>query len=155
MSGTPLSVIQGTAYNPNAAGSSQVPDLVNDSVESHPHNFINKPPSGADPNRYQHFDRSAHQVVNLPADQPQRFGTARQNGVRGLDLWNLYTGLFRTVNPLMSVKRQFRLEVLNALNRPNYANPRSNSSNAAAFGSITLTTSVGERDVRLGFRIRF
>jgi hypothetical protein len=154
MSGTPIYIVQGTAYNLNAAGSSQIPDLVKSSVAMY-NNFVGKPPTGADPNMYQYFDRSAYQAVNIAADQPQRFGNSPRNTLRGPGFWNLDLGLFRTVDLKMSIRMQFRLEVLNALNHANYASPGNNVSDAATFGFITATTGVGERNIRLGFRIWF
>jgi len=40
-------------------------------------------------------------------------------------------------------------------NHPNFANPGNNISDAGTFGFITQTTSVGERNIRLGARIWF
>jgi hypothetical protein len=45
--------------------------------------------------------------------------------------------------------------MLNALNHPNYSNPGNNISDSANFGFITSTTGVGERNIRLGFRVWF
>src|SRR5262249_39149478 len=83
MSGTPIYIVQDTAFNLNAAGSRQVPDLVKDGVATYPNNQVNRPPAGADPNAYQYFDRSAYQVVNIAAGQPHRFGPSPGNPLRG------------------------------------------------------------------------
>jgi hypothetical protein len=155
MSGTPIYIVQNTGFNLNAAGSGQIPDLVKSTVTTYPHNFVKQPPSGSNSNDYQYFDRSAYLALNIAADQPQRFGNSPRNLVRGPGFWNLDLGLFRTVDLVKSVRMQFRLEVLNALNHPNYANPGNNVSDSATFGFITSTTGVGERNIRLAARIWF
>jgi hypothetical protein len=155
MSGTPIYIIQNTGYNLNAAGSGQVPDLVKDTVAVYPDNKVNRPPAGADPNQYQYFDRSAYQAVNIPAGQQQRFGTSPRNTVRGPSFWNVDLGLFRTIELPRSVVLQLRFEALNALNHPNFSNPGNNVSDANAFGFITSTTGVGERNIRLAVRVSF
>jgi hypothetical protein len=156
MSGTPIYIVQNSAFNLNAAGSSQVPDLIKDTVETFPGNKVNKPPAGADPNDYQYFDRSAYQSVNIPAGQPQRFGTSPRNTVRGPGFWNVDLGLFRTFDLPKTVRLQLRIEALNAFNHPNFANPGNNISDAGTFGFITSTTGAyGERNLRLGIRMSF
>jgi len=50
---------------------------------------------------------------------------------------------------------QFHVELLNALNHPNLANPGNNVTDAANFGFITSTTGVGERNIRFGLRATF
>jgi hypothetical protein len=155
MSGTPIYIIQNTAFNLNAAGSAQVPDLVKDTVAVFPDNNKNRPPAGADPNQYQYFDRSAYQAVNIPLGQPQRFGNSPRNTLRGPGFWNVDLGLFRSVDLPRSVRVQFRFEALNALNHANYANPGNNISDPGTFGFITNTTGYGERNLRLGVRVSF
>ncbi len=154
MSGTPIYIIQNTAYNLNAAGSGQIPDLVKGTVAVYPDNKVNKPPAGADPNQYQYFDRSAYQAVNIPAGDPQRFGTSPRNTVRGPGFWNVDMGIFRTIG-WRSFSLQLRVEALNVFNHPNYANPGNNISDAGTFGFITSTTGVGERNIRFGARFSF
>ena len=155
MSGTPIYIIQNTAFNLNAAGSAQVPDLVGNPATFPDHN-VNRPPAGADPNQYQYFDRSAYQAVNIPAGQAQRFGDSPRNTLRGPGFWNVDLGLFRTIDLPGSVRMQLRFEALNALNHPNFANPGNNISDAGTFGFITQTTgNYGERNIRLGVRVTF
>lgn len=144
-----------SGFNLQAAGSQQVPDLVKSDVATYPDHQVGRPPAGADPNDYQYFDRSAYQAVNIPAGQPQRFGTSPRNTVRGPGFWNVDLGLFRTVALPGSAEMQFRFEMLNALNHPNYSNPGNNVSDAGTFGFITSTTGIGERNIRLGFRVTF
>jgi hypothetical protein len=156
MSGTPIYIVQNNAFNLNAAGSSQVPDLVKGSVAIYPNNNVNKPPAGADPTQYQYFDTSAYQAVNIPAGQQQRFGNSPRNSIRGPGFWNVDLGLFRDIWLPKNVRLQFRFEALNALNHPNLANPGNNISDAATFGYITSTTgNYGERNIRLGVRVSF
>jgi hypothetical protein len=155
MSGTPIYVIQNAGFNLNAAGSAQVPDLVKSTVETFPDNKVNRPPAGADPNQYQYFDRSAYQAVNIPVGEPQRFGSSPRNTVRGPGFWNVDLGMFRTIDLPRSASLQLRFEALNALNHPNFSNPGNNISDAAAFGFITTTTGVGERNIRLAVRLSF
>ena len=155
MSGTPIYIVQNTGFNLNAAGSGQIPDLIKDDVQIFSDNSVNRPPAGADANQYQYFDRSAYQAVNIPAGQPQRFGTSPRNSIRGPGFWNVDLGLFRTFNLPGTAALQFRFEVLNALNHPNFANPGNNISDAGTFGFITQTTGIGERNLRLGARIWF
>jgi hypothetical protein len=155
MSGTPIYIVQNTAFNLNAAGSGQVPDLVKDTVATYPDNQVNKPPAGADPNQYQYFDRSAYQAVNVPAGQQQRFGTSPRNSLRGPGFWNIDMGVFRTISLPGNVDLQLRVEALNLLNHPNFSNPGNNISDASTFGFITSTTGVGERNIRFGVRVSF
>jgi hypothetical protein len=155
MSGTPIYIVQNTAFNLNAAGSSQVPDVVG-TPRTFPDANVNRPPTGADPNQYQYFDRSAYQAVNIPAGQQQRFGNSPRNTLRGPGFWNLDLGLFRNIDLPGSVRMQLRFEALNALNHPNFANPGNNISDAGNFGFITGTTgNYGERNIRLGVRVTF
>src|SRR4029453_8667003 len=146
----PIYIVQNTAFNLNAAGSAQVPDQIKDTVETFPGNNVNRPPAGADPNQYQYFDRSAYQAVNIPAGEAQRFGNSPRNTLRGPGFWNVDLSLFRTFWLSRSMKLQLRLEALNALNHPNFANPGNNVSDAGTFGFITNTTgNYGERNIRL------
>ena len=154
MSGTPIYIVQGTAGNLNAAGSGQVPDLVKSSVDVFPGNAVNRPPAGADANAYQYFDRSAYQAVSIPAGQAQRFGNSPRNSLRGPGLSNVDLGLFRSVTLPGRATMQFRFEMLNALNHPNFSNPGNNVSDAATFGFISSTTGVGERYREIVDRLR-
>jgi hypothetical protein len=146
MSGTPITIAQGNAGNLNALGSSQYPDQVKGTVD-----ILDGVGAG---NLY--FDTAAYAPVNIPANQPQRFGNAGRNPIRGPGVFNIDGGLFRTV-PLGRSQLQFRVEVLNLLNHPNFANPGGDISNAGTFGIIssTTTTVASERTVRLGVRYAF
>ncbi len=143
MSGTPINIIQGNAFNLLAGGSGQYPDQVADV------RIVGGVGVG---NEY--FDRSAYAAVNIPAGQPQRFGNSGRNPIRGPGFWNVDLGLFRTFD-FGRVKLQFRAEAINALNHPNFSNPGGDISNAGTFGFITSTTGTGERNLRFGARLSF
>ena len=155
MSGTPIYIVQGTAGALNAPGSSQVPDLIKGTVAINNNFTPGAAPAGADPTQYQYFDRSAYQPVNIPAGQPQRFGNSPRNSLRGPGYVELDLGLFRSFSLGGTAVAQLRIEALNALNHPNFANPSGDISNQSTFGYITGTTGVGERNFRLGLRFWF
>jgi len=150
MSGTPFSIVQGSAPNLLAGGSGQIPDQINPNVVFFGGNLKGTPPPGADPSRYQYFDRTAFAQVDTA-----RFGNAGRNNLRGPNFVNLDLGIFRSVSLTETVRIQFRVETLNALNHPNFSNPGGDISNAGTFGFITSTTGVGERNFRLGARVSF
>jgi hypothetical protein len=155
MSGTPFSVLQGNAGNLNAPGSGQYPDQIKSDVQIFSDNLKGTPPAGADPTRFQYFDRTAYAAVNIPAGQPQRFGSVGRNTLRGPGFFNIDMSLFRSVSLTEDIKLQFRAEALNALNHPNFANPGADVSNAGALGYITSTVGQGSRIFRLGARVSF
>jgi hypothetical protein len=102
-----------------------------------------------------YFDTTAYSIVNIPSGQPQRFGNAGRNNLRGPGFFNIDLALFRAFSITESIRIQFRAEALNALNHPNFANPAADISNAASFGFITSTTGQGSRIFRLGARASF
>jgi hypothetical protein len=157
-SGAPFYVIQGTAGNLNAAGSGQVPDQIKPVVEIFGDNLKGTPVGGAtSPTApgYRYFDTTAYAPVNIATGQPQRFGNAGRNNLRGPGFFNVDLSLFRTISLTERIRLQLRIEALNALNHPNFGNPGSDISNAAAFGFITSTVGTGERNFRLGARVSF
>lgn len=145
MSGTPFYVVQGNGGNLNAGGSQQVPDQIK--------SFVNIP--GGIGTGHPYFDTTAYAAVNIPAGQPQRFGNAGRNNLRGPGFVNLDLSLFRTISITEGIRLQFRAEALNALNHPNFSNPGADISTAGTFGFITSTTGTGERNLRFGARISF
>ena len=64
-------------------------------------------------------------------------------------------GLFKTISMPRGSQLQLRIEALNAFNHPNMGNPGADISNAGAFGFITNTIGVGERNIRVGARFAF
>ena len=91
-----------------------------------------------------------------------RFGTAPWGAVRGPGYGNWDFGLFRQFNLPRSVHAQFRFEAFNVLNTPHFNNPGGNVSNLQLNpdgtvrnlnGFSEVTTSFGERQMRLGVRL--
>jgi hypothetical protein len=155
-SGAPFYVVQGTAGNLNAGGSGQVPDQIKPSVQIFSGNLKGTPPTGAtNASGYRYFDTTAYTAVNIASGQPQRFGNAGRNNLRGPGFFNVDLGLFRSISLTERINLQFRIESLNVLNHPNFGNPGADISNAAAFGYITSTVGTGERNFRLGARVSF
>jgi hypothetical protein len=142
-SGAPFSAIQGNGGNLNAAGSSQYPDQIASRVAILDGVGLGNP----------YFDTAAFAPVNIPANQPQRFGNVGRNTLIGPGFFNIDSGLFRTISVTEHVKMQLRAEALNVLNHPNFANPGGDISTAASFGYITQTNGQGSRLWR--FAVRF
>jgi carboxypeptidase family protein/TonB-dependent receptor-like protein len=155
ISGSPISIVQNNGFNLNAPGSAQVPDQVNTNVQTFGDNLKGTPPPGADPTRYQYFDRTAFAAVNIPAGQPQRFGSVGRNTLRGPGFFNMDLSLFRTIAFTEGISLQLRAEALNALNHPNFNNPTSDVTTPSTFGYITSTVGQGSRIFRLGARVSF
>ncbi len=147
LSGAPIYVTQGSANNLNAAGSSQVPDLVKSNVAIYGGIGLGHP----------YFDTTAYAPVNIPANQPQRFGNSGRNNIRGPGFLNMDTGLFRTFAIRERFNIQFRAEALNILNHPNFANPNSDvTAGAGAYGFVTATaTNANPREFRFATRVFF
>lgn len=142
-SGTPFYVVQGNGFNLNAFGSGQVPDQIRD-VQILGGIGIGNP----------YFDRTAYSIVNIPVGQPQRFGNAGRNNLRGPSFYNFDLGLFRTFAFGEHLRLQIRAEALNAFNHANFANPQADINNAN-FGYITSTTGQGSRQFRFAARLSF
>ena len=155
MSGSPINIIQGNAGNLNAGGSGQFPDLVKTRWRST--RTTRELLGGVARIRTttSTSTATAFAAVNIPAGQPQRFGNSPRNPIRGPGFWNVDLGLFRTIGLAGIARLQFRVEALNVLNHPNFANPGADISNAGTFGFITGTTGTGERTIRLGARFSF
>jgi Carboxypeptidase regulatory-like domain/TonB dependent receptor len=144
MSGTPIFITQGNAGNLNAGGSGQYPDQVLPDVEILGGAGLGNP----------YFDRAAFAPVNIPTGQPQRFGDAGRNAIRGPGFFMVDLGLFRTIR-FGRYNMQFRAEAFNLLNHPNFGNPGGDISNGNSFGYITATTGQGHRQLRFGMRFAF
>jgi outer membrane receptor protein involved in Fe transport len=161
MSGFPLTIVQNNANNLNAPSSGQVPDQVRSEVAIR---------GGVGPGQ-PWFDTSAFAAVNIPAGQPQRFGNAGRNNVRGPGFFNTDLGLFRTIDVTERVHMQVRAEALNVFNHPNFAlglqwDGNTNVSDPSQFGIINYTVGgngasgnsgkgTGERQFRFGLRFFF
>jgi hypothetical protein len=144
MSGTPIGIVQGNAFNLNAGGSGQYPDQVKPTVQILGGHGVGNP----------WFDRSAFAIVNIAAGQPQRFGTAGRNVIIGPSFFNVDGGLFKNINLTERVRLQIRAEMLNVFNHPNYGNPQGDINNAN-FGFITSTVGIAERNTRFALRLQF
>ncbi|MBO0726507.1 MAG: TonB-dependent receptor, partial [Blastocatellia bacterium] len=155
MSGSPITIVQSQGFNLNAGGSAQVPDQIAPDVQVFSDDLKGTPPAGANPALYRYFDTTAFAAVNIPASQPQRFGDAGRNTVRGPGFFDLDMSLFRTIGIKEGISLQLRAEALNALNHPNFANPGADISTPGSFGYITSTTGQGSRIFRLGARVSF
>jgi hypothetical protein len=150
-SGQPILMVQDTGNNLNAGGSQQVPDQNKSAVAI----------LGGIGKGHPYFDTAAFASVNIPTNQPQRFGNAGRNNVRGPGLFTVDTGLFRTFSLREPFHLQFRAEAVNVLNHPNFANPNGNVSDTSSFGFVTSTlgssavTGTGERQFRFAARVSF
>jgi hypothetical protein len=97
-----------------------------------------------------YFDTTA-----FVAPGPNRFGNAGRNIGRGPVLPNYDFSVFRTLDVREGWKLEFRAELYNLTNTPQFANPVGNV-NAGNFGQITGTfNGAGEREVQLALRLRF
>ena len=95
--------------------------------------------------------------------QPQGvvFGNTGRNQFRGPGAWNIDFSLFRAF-PIGRADRrfEFRVEVFNLLNHPNWGNPDGDV-NSCHFRSDVLRrhgardAGTGERQIRLGVRFQF
>jgi len=144
LSGAPVYVVQGSGNNLNAAGSSQVPDLIKGNVAI----------LGGIGQGHLYFDTSAYAPVNIPSNQPQRFGDSGRDNIRGPGFFNLDSGLFRDFHVKERLTIQFRAEGLNVLNHPNFSNPSADISTPSTFGYITSQNG-NSRQFRFATRIVF
>lgn len=97
---------------------------------------------------------------------------SRRNAVRGPDFWNLDSGLLKNFNLTERFKLQFRAEIFNVFNHPNWQNPRNASTGSPTltssnFGTVCCTTAavqsssqvnpIGEpqRVIQLGLKLSF
>ena len=145
-SGTPFDVTaSGTSLN--APESSQRADIVKDHVE-----ILHGTGRG-----HAWFDPLAFKPVTEP-----RFGTAPFGVLRGPGYANWDAGLFRELKLPRDKTLQLRLEAFNVLNTVHFNNPGGNVSNLQLNpdgsvrnlnGFTEVTSSYGERQVRLGVRM--
>ena len=151
-SGTPFSVTaSGTSLN--APDNDQRADLVKKKVEI----------LGGIGRGHPYFDPFAFAPVT-----EARFGTAAFNLLRGPGYANWDLGLFRQFRVREKLNLQFRLETFNVTNTPHFNNPGSNNNTNVSnmqlnpdgsirnLGGYTeVTSSYGERQLRLGLRLGF
>jgi len=64
------------------------------------------------------------------------FGTSPRNVMRGPGAVNFDFGLMKVFPVTERVRLQFRAELFNAFNKPNFGNPFSNANTPARFGRI-------------------
>lgn len=150
MSGTPFYVVQNTAPGLNAAGSGQVPNQLASEIQ-----YTNGIGLG---NPYFANTILGVNCTSNCAWAPEngaRFGSAGRNNLRGPGFKNLDLSLFRTFPLTEFLNLQLRVEALNALNHPNYANPNVNISDPSTFGFITATTGTAQRTMRFAARLSF
>src|SRR6185369_5018017 len=156
MSGTPIVITQGNAFNLNASGSGQIPDQVLPEVKIFKDNLKGAAPNAGLGANYQYFDRAAYAAVNIctvinPPNctviLPQRFGNIGRNNIIGPGYFNVDLGVFKTISITERVKMQLRGEALNLFNHPNFGNPNGDVTNSS-FGYVTGTIGIGERNLR-------
>lgn len=91
----------------------------------------------------------------MPA--PFTFGNAGRNLVFGPGLVDADFSLFKNIPIKERIRFQFRAEMFNILNHPNFANPGNGSPatwNTASFGNITSTVT-DNRDIQFGAKVIF
>ncbi len=82
-----------------------------------------------------------------------RYGNAGRNLLHGPGLFNVDYSFFRNIPIHERLKLQFRAEMFNILNHPNFGNPATTFT-TASFGNITGTTT-DNRDIQFGLRLSF
>jgi len=148
MSGTPFTVTtSGTSVN--APGNTQTADQVLPNVSILGGHGVGQP----------YFDPLAFAAVT-----DVRFGTAGRNTVRGPGVFNLDASVFRNFRVKERLELQFRFEMFGVTNTPQFGNPGTTVSSATrnSDGSIRtlngydeITSSTGERTMRLAMKISF
>jgi hypothetical protein len=84
-----------------------------------------------------------------------RPGTLGRNTFYGPGYGAWDTSIFKNFTLTERVKLQFRTEVFNVLNRPQFANPDSNVNDGSNFGVINGTRQFSERQIQFAFRFTF
>ena len=84
---------------------------------------------------------------------PFTFGDAGRNILRGPGLVNADFSVFKNIPVKERFKVQFRAEMFNVFNHPNFINP-SATWNTASFGNITQTLT-DNRDIQFGLKLVF
>ena len=152
-SGSPFTV-SAASSTLNAPGNSQRADLVKPTVQ-----ILGDPSSYFDP------------LAFAPPSGAARFGTAGYNILRGPGVVNLDASLYREFRLSERFRLQFRAEMFNVANTPQFGNPSTNVSNLqlnpndsikslGGFTQITSTANTGregidERFFRFGLHLSF
>jgi hypothetical protein len=147
LSGTPFTVTASTT-SLNAPGNSQVANQVK------PHVAI----LGGHGTNHPYFDPNAFAPVTTAA-----FGNSSRNEVRGPGYFDLDMSLYRTFPLYERFQLQFRADAFGLTNTPQFANPAANVSNATFTNGVvsslngydTITSSTGQRQIRLGLKLMF
>jgi len=84
-----------------------------------------------------------------------RPGTLGRNHFYGPGYGTWDTSLFKNFTLTERVKMQFRTEVFNVLNHPQYVNPDQNANDGTGFGVINTTRQFSERQIQFAFRFTF
>ena len=114
------------------------------------------------------FDSKAFKIPGCPDANPActnpanvgRFGNSGLNILEGPGIANLDFSLSKYFNLRENMRLQFRLNMVNALNHPNFAIPRSNIRNQGTSGTINAMARVlnglpATREIDLGLRLEF
>lgn len=168
VSGRPLNVTA-AAGSLNAPGNTQTPDLL--SEISYPHNTG----PGAiwfDPSAFRPVEFSPEWLASTSANRPFRYGTSGRSVLRGPGFPNLDVSIIRQFRFLERFTTDFRVDIFNFTNTPQFNNPGTNASapsrdaqgnilrDAAGnlrlngFGQV-LTARDTQRQFRFGIRLGF
>lgn len=101
-----------------------------------------------------YITRSAFREVPRVDGVLQRPGTLARNAVVGPGQNQLDASLFKDFGVTEQFKAQFRFEVFNVTNTPQFSNPQGNLGNGQ-FGQITNTRFATNRQIQLGLRLFF
>jgi hypothetical protein len=170
VSGRPLNVTA-AAGSLNAPGNTQTPDLL--SEISYPHN-TGPGVIWFDPGAFRPVEYSPEWLASVAAGttRPFRFGTSGRSVVRGPGYPNLDVSLVRQFRFFERVTTDFRVDIFNFTNTPQFNNPGTNASSPTrdAQGNITrnaagqlnlngfgqvLSARDTQRQFRFGLRIGF
>jgi hypothetical protein len=81
-----------------------------------------------------------------------RIGNSRRNSVRGPSLFSINSALYKTFSIKEAVRVQFRAEMFNVLNHPNFAPPLANNAIAQGNTGQINATQLDSRQIQLALR---
>lgn len=93
---------------------------------------------------------AGHRKLNLAAfapPAPGTYGTLGRNALRGFSAWQSDFGLHRNFGLTERLKMEFRAEMFNVFNHPNFANPDTGYTDR--FGRITISPTFGQATTTL------